>query len=287
MSEHGKTIRRGTTLHWNLFRQASQSTTEEVYSLDFIFVLYLIALVVLVPVSFLIGKPVSMWVHLHSLQLMTYLTLLKDPLTPANVSLFLDKYLSLVRFNSPDMTVLIDDAYDASRRSESEDFNLYSENNTLLKQLGYGPFFFDNMPILLALFGFSCLIWAFATLKNNQKVPHVWRRKYPTLLRRSGQDEIFMGNLTLRFYHTFFLEMTICCFLSLKSNELSSSGAIVQWILSLLFLLATLTLIGYLGLLLWRGGPYIPGYYQKLTLWSLMCWGTRPINPKFDQKTWL
>ena len=62
-------------------------------------------------------------------------------------------------------------------------------------------------------------------------------------------DELYMCGLSQRLYLTFFLELAICTFLSLQVTDLSSSGTVVEWLISLTFLgfmLGTFGVLGYL-----------------------------------------
>lgn len=63
--------------------------------------------------------------------------------------------------------------------------------------------------------------------------------------------------------------------------------AIFEWLLALAFMVAMAAFVAFLCYKLYRGGPYMPGYYGKLTMASLFCWQARPINTKFDHKGWL
>lgn len=221
---------------------------------------------------------------------MVYLVLLDDPFTPGNVSLYLKNYLCLFRLSGPSITLGTNDDYDSSREEEYSSTDALSSSNrdTLLQQSGYGPFFVSNIPILFSFLMLAGLIWASSAVKNSAWVPYPWRQKFPTLMRSEPDDELFMCNLTLRLWLTFFLEIAICTFLSLQASELSSTGAVFEWLISLAFLLVIIAFLAFLAVLLAKSDVLtIPGYYQKLTLWSLLCWGTRPIDPVFDYKAQL
>lgn len=120
-------------------------------------------------------KQNSVWLHLHSLQLIVYLILLDDPYTPGNVSLYLKQYLNVLRMSSPDITIATVDGYDESRNSNGSDESRVIESggrDTLLQQSGYVPFFFSNSPILFSFLALGCFVWVLAALKNSPWVPY-------------------------------------------------------------------------------------------------------------------
>ena len=202
---------------------------------------------------------------------------------PPSVVIFLKSYLNLVRLKIPGTDVDLNDVFDQSRRSQmTKDADIYSHENTLLQLFGYRDFFFNNAPLLLGMFGFFLVLYAVAAVKD--RLPLAWRKKLPLMLRPN--HEMFLSNFLLRFFFMAFLEITICVLISLQRTNLSSPNAILQWIVSLCFLAGIVALFTLLAFKFVRNGPYLQKYYNPLTLDSLCCWSSRPMNPSYDYSRW-
>ena len=91
-------MRFGTEVQWRVYRQISPQEHQFIIEgFDFIYVLMLVLLLSLLPIC-LLGNSLSTWMFLNTLQLIAHMPLL-NTLMPANLHLFLAKYLDFVRLS--------------------------------------------------------------------------------------------------------------------------------------------------------------------------------------------
>ena len=89
------------------------------------------------------------------------------------------------------------------------------------------------------------------------------------------------NNFALRFFYEFFLEFCIVVMINLSVLDFSEFSPSFSYLSSLALILLIAGLTIFVVSLLFRNGPYVPGYYQKRTAWNRF-WGVRPVDPDFD-----
>lgn len=154
-----------------------------------------------------------------------------------------------------------------------------------MQTFGYTSFIFSNESLLLTAFSIIVAVWILFAIKDSRKITAECRNKLPAVLRPNL--EIPTCNFILRFSYQVFLEVAVCVFISLKASGLLLPQYPAQWLVSVAIFLAMASLIAFLCRLLFKGGPYIPGFYKNLTLSSLFCLQARQTDPEFDHKAWL
>ena len=102
------------------------------------------------------------------------------------------------------------------------------------------------------------------------------------------RHEGFMSNLTLRFVYEAYLELAICCLISLHISDTDSSPMSgVQWLISVCISVVLLALPGFLLYSLMSSGTSIRGYYNESICYLCCCWGQREKNKNFNAKEYL
>lgn len=226
--------------------------------------IFLVILIIFLLTWLFSKKTIAFWIYFNSLMLAVYLPLL-DVKMPQNVVLLFMPFIDVYRVK---LLSLTSDYQTFKQEEDDSDGSVIIYNNDptgSLQSLGYSAFIFNNAPLLLAFLGFILIAWLFTFIKDN-------------LRRLPGQNhEIPICNFLVRFSYQAFLQIALCVFLSLKASKLLIEGDFAgQWLLSFFLLVAMIGFIVFLCYKIVYGGPYIPGYYGKVTFSSLLCWQARP-----------
>lgn len=87
----------------------------------------------------------------------------------------------------------------------------------------------------------------------------------------------------MRFVYEVYLELAICCLISLKISDTSSNSATAQWLISIM---VSIVLIAFPSFLLYKlfftvdiRGQYS---YSKVSNYQLCCWGIKERSKTFD-----
>lgn len=119
-------MRFGTTLHWDIYRLASESVLEEVKVCEYVLLILLVLLVVFLFTWLFSKKTIAFWMYFNSLMLAAYLPML-DIHVPANVVLLVKPFIDMFRLNLPQS---LGGSKGEPHRPETEDHNIRSDNPT-------------------------------------------------------------------------------------------------------------------------------------------------------------
>ena len=113
-----------------------------------------------------------------------------------------------------------------------------------------------------------CLAWAslyvFDWLIKARKVdPRKW-----SLNPFKTKNEPYANNFMLRFFYELFLEFCICALVNVALRDTTDFSPTLQWILSIVVLVAIFVYIGWLISLFFFKGPYLEGFYTNGSLLS-------------------
>jgi len=219
-SERGETVRRGTTLVWHVYRQASKESFQYAESVSGISVFQGVTFLLSLFYCIVNNKRQSLCLLISSLQLKSYLAMLNTHM-PSGLFIILGTYLDYLRLKIPSLTLKLNDNFDESRRAAyvAEDPVIFNRENKFIELFGYGDFFCTNAPILLGLFAFLLFFYVLSTLKD--RLPIELRQRLPMVLRPN--HEIRLSNMVLAFFKFAYLELAVCVCISLKTSNLSSS----------------------------------------------------------------
>lgn len=222
-----------------------------------------------------LGSLLPTWMFINALQLLAHLPLLNSNM-PANAHYFLNKYLEKVRWYDKDFIKQIDESWNLKKY----DVDVGAFHH-LLKACGYEHIFLHNMFLIFAGMLLIAVFWLAFLVKD---LIAKWSKSKKDFMKKKHSH--WCQNFSLRFFYEFFLEFCIVVLINLSVADFSSFSPSFSYLISIALLVALLLVTSFVVYLLIRSGPYVPGYYQKHSAWSLF-WGARPVDPSFDVKTYL
>ena len=222
-----------------------------------------------------LGSLLPTWMFINALQLLAHLPLLNSNM-PANAHYFLNKYLEKVRWYDEDFVKWVDDNH--SMKKYDIDTGIFHH---LLKACGYEHIFIYNMLLVFAAVCLILVVWMGLAIKD--LIGSLSDSKKKFMRKRHGK---WCNNFALRFFYEFFLEFCIVVFINLSVADFTEFSPTFSYLFSLALMILITGLTVFVISLLFRNGPYVPGYYKKRTAWTKV-WGVRPVNPDFDVYAYL
>ena len=218
------------------------------------------------------GRLLPTWMFVNSMQLFMHTPLLSADM-PANLSYFMNHYLSMLRFKSES----IDNSIEAWMKDKGlENYNLATNEDSsfsyLLNDCGYKHAVTRNLVIVIFMAMVLALITLIAFVYNFFK-----SKKKDGVTRRFAYTA-WMTNFNLRFAYEFFMEICLCVLINLVVLRGASTDIIITVVAFVLFIAILLAVIFAVSLF-WRGGPYmVPNVFQKKSLYNSI-WAVRPLCP--------
>jgi uncharacterized membrane protein affecting hemolysin expression len=96
--------------------------------------------------------------------------------------------------------------------------------------------------------------------------------------KRKTQCAAYVANFSIRFAYEFFLEICLCVCIHVTAMEFNAEASGLLWAIAIILLIGIVLFVGFLVLLFFKGGPYVPGCYSPNSL-KQSWWGIRPLCP--------
>lgn len=162
------------------------------------------------------GRLLPTWMFINSMQLIAHTPLLQTNM-PANLHMFLQRYLDLLRLNVESFSQLLD-VIETEKGILNYEVSM-DENSffsTILNDCGYKLVFTKNLPIILffalvlliCIVGFTIFDILLQCSKSKQKTS-----------QKKFRHTAWMSNFTLRYFYEFFFEVFLCTLIHLVTVD--------------------------------------------------------------------
>lgn len=267
----------GATVHHQsrfVFPIVQQVDPDVSYSLEtlaqWLIILALVVAAMIIFTAIYLGSVTTLWMFLNSLQLIVYTALLNVSL-PADSRLFMTSLLDALRLNFG--------APETSNEVEGSIFEHTVKESTFnasILRLGYSARLFPNLASIGSIIDGIFAIWALALVYQVIQEACCKKINFSFLLPQ-------LVNAFTRLLYVFWLEIWICCLLSLASFESIqdfSIAMVITWLL--------LVLLCFYCILFFKSGPYlkkVQSYEGRTLLNFVCCWQVRKVTADVEKLT--
>ena len=163
------------------------------------------------------GRLLPTWMFINSMQLIVHTPLLQTNM-PANLHMFLQRYLDLLRLNVEFFSQPINQGQTEEgilKYEISMDENSFF--STILNDCGYNLAFTKNLPIILFFAGVLLICIVGFTLFD---ILHQCSKRSEQKNRQnSWRHSAWMSNFTIRYFYEFFFEVFLCTLIHLVTVD--------------------------------------------------------------------